>query len=126
MKQEPIDTVLIKAATVDVVDNTGAGSAELDCSGLSELAEALRQVTGENAAWAARIRPESRLEGDLGLDSLELAELDGILRDRHGNGVDLMDHLAGMDIDQIIGLTVGDLLVHLADASASSGLEGQE
>ena len=126
MEQEPINMVLIKHTAVEAVDDTGAGTAVFDGAGLPELAESLRQVTGENVAWAARIRPESLLEGDLGLDSLELVDLDGILRARHGNGVDLIAMLAELDIEQIIGLTVGDLLTYLAAAGAPSGRGVQE
>jgi acyl carrier protein len=73
----------------------------------------LRAVTGQSPAWAARITPDSRLEDDLQLDSVELAALDALLQQRYGDGVDLSGYLAVLDLDQLIALSVGDLLAYL-------------
>ena len=51
----------------------------------------------------------TRLEGDLGLDSVDLAALGAVLRDRYGTAVDLVAYVAGLNIDEIIELTVGDV-----------------
>ena len=40
------------------------------------IAGLLREVTGEDAEWLAGLRPGTRLDGDLLVDSLELAALD--------------------------------------------------
>jgi acyl carrier protein len=81
---------------------------------LTEVRGLLVQVTGEDERWAARITPASRLEGDLRLESVELTELGVLLRRAHGDRVDLAEFYAGQDIDQIIGLTVGDLVGYVA------------
>ena len=81
---------------------------------LAELADMLLDVTGEDESWAARITAATRLEGDLQLESVELAALGELLRSRYGDGVDLPAFFAELDIDQIIGLTVGDVLAYLA------------
>ncbi len=80
---------------------------------LAELAGMLLGVTGEDERWAAGITPATRLEADLRLESVELAALGGALRDRYGDGVDLLAFVAGLDIDQIIALTVGDVLAYV-------------
>lgn len=49
------------------------------------------------------------LEGDLWLDSLDMAALGAVLRDRYGTAVDLAGYVAGLDIDEIIGLSIGDV-----------------
>jgi len=82
----------------------------------AEIAGILRDVAGEGARWAARIAPESALEGDLGLESLELVDLGARLRDRFGDRVDLLAFLAGLDIDELIDLTVADLVAYVAAA----------
>jgi acyl carrier protein len=74
---------------------------------LREIAGLLRAVTGEDERWAAAVAPESRLEDDLRLESVEIAALGEALRERWG--VDLPAYLAGLDLDQLIDLTVGDL-----------------
>ena len=81
---------------------------------LSGLIAMLLAVTGEDQGWARALTPQSRLEGDLALDSLELAALGGLLRDRYGPAADLPGYLATLDMDQLIGLTLADLLAYLA------------
>ncbi|WP_308167436.1 4'-phosphopantetheinyl transferase superfamily protein [Catellatospora tritici] len=71
----------------------------------SELAAMLVAVTGEQA----EITAATRLEQDLRLESVEAVELGERMRQRWGDGVDLAAFYAELDIDQIIGLTVGDL-----------------
>jgi acyl carrier protein len=73
-----------------------------------DLAAALAAVTGDESL-AAGISDATRLEGDLCLDSLDLAALAALLRDRYGTSVDLIGYVAGLGIDEIIGLTVGDV-----------------
>ena len=74
---------------------------------LREIAGLLREVTGEDERWAAAVTPASRLEDDLRLESVEVAALGEALHTRWG--VDLPAYLAGLDLDQLIDLTVGDL-----------------
>ena len=81
---------------------------------LADVVDLLVEVTGEDAEWAAGVRAGSRLDGDLLLDSLELAALDERLRQRYGAGVDLPALFAGLDLDQLIELTVGELARHVA------------
>ena len=74
---------------------------------LRELAGLLRGVTGEDERWAAAVTPASRLEDDLRLESVEVAALGEAMAARWG--VDLLAHLAGLEMDELIDLTVGDL-----------------
>ncbi|WP_212830178.1 4'-phosphopantetheinyl transferase superfamily protein [Catellatospora sp. TT07R-123] len=75
-----------------------------------ELAGMLAAVTGEQAPITA----DTRLEQDLRLESIEVAELAGRVRQRWGADVDLAAFYADLEIDQIIGLTVGDLAFYVA------------
>ncbi|MFF5232578.1 acyl carrier protein [Dactylosporangium sp. NPDC000521] len=72
-----------------------------------EIVELLRQVTGEDEAWAAGITPSTRVDTDLFVDSLEIVELG--VRMREAYGVDLPSYLGGLDLQQLIDLTVADL-----------------
>ncbi len=82
-----------------------------------EIAVLLAEVTGEDAAWLAGIDERTCLDGDLLLDSIELAALGQRLRQRHGDRVDLVGYVAGLDIDQIIALTVADVAAYVATTS---------
>jgi hypothetical protein len=75
---------------------------------LDEVTAMLRQVTGEDAGWASAVSATSRLDGDLRLESVEVVALGELMRAAHG-GTDLLGHLAGLDLDDLIALTVGDL-----------------
>jgi len=75
---------------------------------LGDLAGMLCEVTGADAAWVSGVTPDSRLDGDLWLDSLELAALGALLHQRHR--IDLPAYLAGLDLDQLIELRVKDLM----------------
>jgi acyl carrier protein len=94
---------------------TGLDRPPPSLDGLAGLAALLAQATGEDAGWAAEVRADALLEADLGLDSLELADLSELLRSRYGPRADLLPWLAGLDLEQIIGLTVADLAERLDD-----------
>jgi acyl carrier protein len=87
------------------LERSGLGLACQDV--LADLTSMLLVVSGEDEQWAARITAASTLDGDLRIDSLERTALGGLLRDAYGDRVDLAAFVAGLDIDQIIGLTVG-------------------
>jgi acyl carrier protein len=78
----------------------------------AEIAEMIGSVIGAEPP----IPPDATLEGDLGLDSLDVADLAGRLRDRFG--VDLTAFLGTLDIDELIALTTGDLARHVAGVVA--------
>jgi acyl carrier protein len=91
---------------------------------LGDLIGMLMDVTGEDQRWAARVTAASRLEGDLRLESVELAALGELLSQAYGDRVDLAAYVAELDIYQIIGLTVGDLAAYVcaSPAASSAGL----
>jgi acyl carrier protein len=79
-----------------------------------EISGILRDVTGESAEWVGDITPNARLEADLGLESVELVELSELLKVHYGERVNLAVHYARLRIDEIVGLTVGDLVDYVA------------
>ena len=78
-----------------------------------DIAEALAAATGDESLLSIGINGATRLEGDLRLDSLDLAALSALLRDRYGTAVDLTGYVAGLEIDQVIGLTVADVAAYV-------------
>jgi acyl carrier protein len=88
---------------------------------LAEMVALLRKVTGEDPRWADEITLATRLEADLFLDSLELTALSDLARDTYGDEVDLAAFVSGLDLDQIIGLTVGDLVARVAAVRNPTG-----
>lgn len=81
---------------------------------LAELGRLLAEVTGEDEGWTAAISPDSRLDCDLRLDSVEWAAFADRVAQRYGDRADLWAYLAGLDIRQIVALTIGDVAGYLA------------
>ncbi|WP_233225691.1 acyl carrier protein [Amycolatopsis sp. CA-126428] len=57
-----------------------------------------------------QIEPETALIDDLGLESIDLVTIGGMLTERYGDRVNLAAFLAAQDIDQVIAMTVGSLV----------------
>lgn len=68
----------------------------------TEIAAILVDVTGED-----RVTPDATLDGDLGLDSLDVVEFAARLRERYD--VDFLGYVATLEIDELIALTAGDV-----------------
>jgi hypothetical protein len=84
------------------------------------VAELLREVTGEDAAWLAGVGPGTRLDGDLFVDSLELAALGARLAAVYGPGVDVAGYVAGLSFEALLDLTVADLSSYV-DSTSGTG-----
>jgi tocopherol O-methyltransferase len=74
-----------------------------------EIVELLRVLLDQDAAWSAIVSPATTLDGDLELESVELTALSRVLQQRFGAETDLAAHVAGLDVEQIIALTLGDV-----------------
>jgi acyl carrier protein len=96
------------------------GSAMTAAESSDTAGELFAEIAGMLAAVAGvddlPVAPDVTLEGDLGLDSLDVADLAGRLHERYG--VDLLAFLATLDIDELVGLTAGGLTEHVAGAAA--------
>ena len=83
------------------------------------VVELLREVTGEDAEWVAGIGPDTRVDGDLFVDSIELLALSARLAERFGPAVDLAGHIAGLDLDALLRLTIADVTSYV-DSTGST------
>lgn len=85
---------------------------------VAQIAALLREVTGEDEHWLAALGPHTRLDADLLLESIELAELGEALARRYGEQVDLVAHVASLELDQIIEFTIADVAAYVASRGA--------
>lgn len=81
---------------------------------VAEVAQMLTDVVGEDFLLDVEIGPETTFGGDLALESIEFVALIDRLRARYGDRADLPAFIAGLDLDQIMNLTVGDVADHIA------------
>ena len=59
------------------------------------------------------VTADTRFHEDLQLESVDLVTLAGMLTDVYGERVNLADHLAEMDLDQVIDLRIGDIVAYV-------------
>ena len=85
---------------------------------VDEVGELIRGIL-EPSSPPAPITPEMRLEGDLQLESIDLLALGEALRERYGDRVAFCAHVAELDLDGIIGLTVGDVATYVQSSDVA-------
>ena len=88
---------------------------------LAEISGMLRTILSEYSLDEygiddAGIGMDSRFYDDLELESIDLVALAGMLRQRYGDAVNFAEFIADLDLDQIIKLTVGELVEYVATA----------
>ena len=88
---------------------------------LAELRAMLIEVIGAEYALSFDIDMETSFEADLELESIEFVKLAAMLAERYGDRVDFVAFLAAKEVDQIIELTVGEVVVYVANCLAPAG-----
>jgi acyl carrier protein len=106
-------------------DDVTAGDVPPDDVTAGDVTEALAAATSDESLMRACVTAATLLEGHLRLDSVDLAVLGAVLRDRYGPVVDLVGFVAGLDIDEIIGLTVGGVADYVNRCLLSSPHDGR-
>jgi hypothetical protein len=86
---------------------------------VAQVAALVRDLVGDAGTWRGEIGPHTRLDGDLFLESVELAELADALARTYDEHVDLTGFVARLDIDEIIALTVADVAGYVAECLAA-------
>ena len=77
---------------------------------LSQVAETIRQVVGEDWILDENIEPTTSFGDDLELESIEFVALAEALQEIYGDRLDFVNWLSTKDLDAIIELTVGDVV----------------
>ena len=93
---------------------------------LQEISCILERVLGEYELFdAPEITMESRLQEDLELESIDLVELAGRLDARYGSRVNFAEFIAQLELDEIIGLTIGRLVDFIVACLRSTPAQGE-
>jgi acyl carrier protein len=77
---------------------------------LATVLELVGEIIGQEYLEDIDVTMESTITEDLELESIEFVALAEKLRQRYGERVDFVDWIAAMDLDQIIQLTMGQLV----------------
>jgi acyl carrier protein len=81
---------------------------------LLEVARLIREVVGEAWIEEKAIGMDTSFGKDLELESIEFVALGERLQTHFGRGVDFVGWLSGKELDEILGLKVGDLVEFIA------------
>lgn len=88
---------------------------------LAEVRAVLTEIIGEEYAFSLDIGMDTSFDADLELESIEFVRLSAMLAERYGDRVDLVAFLADKDPEQIIGLTVGEVVTYIASCLTFAG-----
>ncbi|MCU1356524.1 MAG: acyl carrier protein [Acidimicrobiales bacterium] len=77
---------------------------------LAELDRILAEVIGDDLLLDGPLTMTTSFDADLQLESIEFVALAEKLLETYGQQVDFVAWMAGMELDQIIALTVGDVV----------------
>lgn len=80
---------------------------------LAEVARMVASVIGEDYVTEGDITPETAFYDDLEIESIEFIALGEVLQARYGERIDFPAWIATMDVDEIIGMCVGQLVDHI-------------
>lgn len=88
---------------------------------LAEVRALIIEIIGREYALGLDIGMDTSFETDLELESIEFVTLATRLGERYGERVDFVGFLAAKDLDEIIGLTVGDVVRHVSSCRTPEG-----
>lgn len=77
---------------------------------LATVQELITEVVGDELLLDAPLAMETSFNADLELESIEFVALAELLQQRYGADLDFVDWLSNKELDDIIALTVGDLV----------------
>jgi acyl carrier protein len=81
---------------------------------LADITGMLRELLDEfGLDEDTEITMDTRFHDDLELESIDLVTLSGRLREHYGEQVNFASFIAERELDEIIALTVGDLVRHV-------------
>jgi acyl carrier protein len=107
------------------------GSAAVDASPeavLAQLEKILEEIVGDDLMLDGPLSMETSFDDDLQLESIEFVALSEELLSTYGEKVDFVSWMAGMDLDQVISLTAGQVVdfvvTSLADPTPAGHSQG--
>jgi acyl carrier protein len=93
---------------------------------LSTVARLIREVIGEDWDLDEEITAKTSFAEDLELESIEFVSLAELLQVEYGGRVDFVPWLSNKELDEIIQLTVGDVVAYIESClDDNKSMEGE-
>lgn len=86
---------------------------------LEEITGLIGEIVGEEWVAETGVGMETAFATDLELESIEFVELAEKMQARYGSEVDFVGWLSDKEIEEILGLTVGDVVVFVESCRTS-------
>jgi acyl carrier protein len=80
---------------------------------LADLTRMIAIVLEDIGALDTEVTLDTTFRDDLDLESIDLVALGGLLGERYGDRVNFAEFVADLDLEEIIALTVGDLVEYV-------------
>ena len=87
---------------------------------LAEIRAMLIKIVGSEYALNLEIGMDTSFEADLELESIEFVRLSAMLAEHYGDRIDFVTFLAEKGLNDIIDMTVGEVVTYIASCLASS------
>jgi acyl carrier protein len=100
-------------------DTTASAQVDEDTA-LADVSGILRVLLDEYGLDDADITMATKFHNDLELESIDLVALSGSLRDHYGDKVNFAAFIAERGLEEIIELTVGDLVTYIVSSLRST------
>lgn len=88
---------------------------------LADVRTMLVEIIGPEYALALDIDMDTSIDADLELESIEFVKLSAMLAEHYGDRVDFVRFLADKTLNEIINMTVGDVVTYIANCLALAG-----
>ena len=85
---------------------------------LTVVTQMLADTLGDEWDDSIQVDEDTSFADDLELESIEFAALAEQLQAHYGERIDFVGWISGMDLDGILGLTVGDLVRRIESAKS--------
>lgn len=88
---------------------------------LAEMSDMINEVLEDVGGAAIEIGMDTRFLTDLELESIDLVALSVRIQERYGERVNFAEFIAGLDLDEIIELRVGQLVAFITRSLGTTG-----
>lgn len=83
---------------------------------LKTVTALLREVIGEDLDQMPPVTMETSFNRELQMESIEFVAMAELIQERFGGSVDFIQWISGKELDEIINLTVGELVNFIAES----------
>jgi acyl carrier protein len=85
---------------------------------LDQVRAMLIEIIGAEYALSLDIGMDTSFDADLELESIEFVKLSAMLAEQYGDRVNFVAFLASKELDEIIEMTVGEVVTYIANCLA--------